>query len=140
MTLDGSETLPAPSTAFKRGTSRAGPNAGGDDARTARERGDKPRPQEPHSPRQSAVAGDAPSEGEIRWGVCNCNGDDCQEYYTISVTTPDNFCQPAMSAIVKFGHSHGLHSVANEPIAVIETINVRLMESAACEVKGLSRA
>src|SRR5665213_10758 len=41
--------LPAPSFALKRGTSRTGHNAGGDDARTARERGYKPRPQEPHS-------------------------------------------------------------------------------------------
>src|SRR5215470_5222608 len=35
--------------------------AGGDDARTARERGDKPRSQEPHPPRQSAVTGRRPS-------------------------------------------------------------------------------
>ena len=41
--------LPAPSFALKRGTSRTGRHAGGDDARTARERGYKPRPQEPHS-------------------------------------------------------------------------------------------
>jgi hypothetical protein len=41
--------LPAPSIALKRSTSRAGRNAGGDDARTARERGYEPRPQEPHS-------------------------------------------------------------------------------------------
>jgi hypothetical protein len=47
--------------ALKRSTSRAGHSAGGDDAWTARERGDKPRPQEPHSSRQSAVTGDAPS-------------------------------------------------------------------------------
>ena len=56
------QALPAPSIALKRGTSRSGPNAGGHsslhlrklrtlvcDARTARERGYKPRPQEPHS-------------------------------------------------------------------------------------------
>ena len=41
--------LPAPSIALKRSTSRAGRYAGGDDARTARERGYEPRPQEPHS-------------------------------------------------------------------------------------------
>jgi hypothetical protein len=41
--------LPAPPIALKRGTPRAGRNAGGIDARTARERGYKPRPQEPHS-------------------------------------------------------------------------------------------
>ena len=41
--------LPAPSFALKRGTSHPGHHAGGDDARTARERGYKPRPQEPHS-------------------------------------------------------------------------------------------
>jgi hypothetical protein len=36
--------------ALKRSTSRAGHSAGGDDAWTARERGHKPRPQEPQSP------------------------------------------------------------------------------------------
>jgi len=41
--------LSAPPNALKRCTSRAGHNAGGDDARTARERGYKPRPQVPHS-------------------------------------------------------------------------------------------
>jgi hypothetical protein len=41
--------LPAPPSALKRSTSRAGRNAGGDDARTARERGYEPRPREPHS-------------------------------------------------------------------------------------------
>jgi len=39
--------LSAPPIALKRCTSRAGRDAGGDDARTARERGYKPRPQEP---------------------------------------------------------------------------------------------
>ena len=52
--------ITAPSTALKRSTSHAGHNAGRVDARTARERGYKPRPQEPHSPHQSAVTGDAP--------------------------------------------------------------------------------
>ena len=47
--IERTKALPAPSTALKRSTSRAGRNAGGDDARTARERGYKPRPQEPHS-------------------------------------------------------------------------------------------
>jgi len=41
--------LSAPPTALKRCTSHAGRHAGGDDARTARERGYKPRPQGPHS-------------------------------------------------------------------------------------------
>ena len=43
------QALPALSTAFKRSTPRAGRSAGGNEARTARERGYKPRPQEPHS-------------------------------------------------------------------------------------------
>jgi hypothetical protein len=55
----------APPFALKRCTSRAGHNAGGDDARTARERGYKPRPQEPHSLHQSAVTGDAPRMSEV---------------------------------------------------------------------------
>ena len=38
----------------KRRTPRAGRHAGGDDARTARERGYKPHPQEPHSLRNQA--------------------------------------------------------------------------------------
>jgi len=46
--------------ALKRCTSHAGRHAGGDDARTARERGYKPRPQEPHSPHRSAVTGRRP--------------------------------------------------------------------------------
>ena len=46
--------------ALKRCTSRAGRCADGDDARTARERGYKPRPQEPHSPHRSAVTGRRP--------------------------------------------------------------------------------
>ncbi len=52
--------LPAPSVALKRSTPRAGRHAGGNDARTARERGYKPRPQEPHSLHQSAVTGRRP--------------------------------------------------------------------------------
>ena len=43
------QALPAPPMALKRCTSHPGRRAGGDDARTARERGYKPRPQEPHS-------------------------------------------------------------------------------------------
>jgi hypothetical protein len=45
---------------FKRSTSRAGPNAGGVDTQAARERGHKPRPQEPHSLHQLAVTGRRP--------------------------------------------------------------------------------
>ena len=52
--------LPAPPIALKRNTPRAGRNAGGNDARTAREQGYKPRPQEPHSPYPSAVTGRHP--------------------------------------------------------------------------------
>ena len=53
------QALPAPPIALKRSTPRAGRHAGGDDARTARERGYKPRPQVPHSlrgqvPRQAS--------------------------------------------------------------------------------------
>ncbi len=54
------QALPAPSAALKRSTPRAGRNAGGSDARTARERGYKPRPQEPHSPHPTAVTGRRP--------------------------------------------------------------------------------
>jgi hypothetical protein len=46
--------------ALKRGTPRAGRTAGGNDARTARERGYKPRPQQPHSPHPTAVTGRRP--------------------------------------------------------------------------------
>ena len=53
--------LPAPSIALKRSTPRPGRSAGGVDARAARGRGYKPRPQEPHSLHRSAVAGDVPS-------------------------------------------------------------------------------
>ena len=41
--------LPTPSLPLKQGTLRSGRDAGGDDARTARERSHKLRPQEPHS-------------------------------------------------------------------------------------------
>jgi len=43
------QALPAPSFALKRSTPHPDRSAGGDDARTARERGNKSRPQEPHS-------------------------------------------------------------------------------------------
>ena len=46
--------------ALKRSTPRAGRTAGGSDARTTRERGYKPRPQEPHSPHPTAVTGRRP--------------------------------------------------------------------------------
>jgi len=54
------EALPPLWIALKRSTSRAGHHAGGVDARTARERGYKPRPQEPHSLHQLAVTGQRP--------------------------------------------------------------------------------
>jgi hypothetical protein len=53
--------LPGSAVPVQRGTSQTGHHAGRTDARTARERGYKPRPREPHSLRQSAVTGDAPS-------------------------------------------------------------------------------
>ena len=76
--------LPAPPIALKRSTPRAGLNAGGDDARTARERGYKPRPQEPHSLHQSAVTGRRPSISERR--PCNRCSDNCQGSVTSKVT------------------------------------------------------
>ncbi len=54
------KALPPLRIALKRGTSLAGHNAGGDDTRTAREWGYKPRPQEPHSLHQLAVTGRRP--------------------------------------------------------------------------------
>jgi hypothetical protein len=60
--------LPAPSFALKRGTSRTGHNAGGDDARTARERGYKPRPQEPHSLHVQVCLENTPFD-ERDWGM-----------------------------------------------------------------------
>jgi len=51
---------PTAAVPVQRGTSRTGRNAGRLDTRTARERGYKPRPQEPHPPHQSAVTGDVP--------------------------------------------------------------------------------
>ena len=50
--------------ALKRSTSRSGRNAARVDARTARERGYEPRPQEPPSLHRSAVAGDVPRTSE----------------------------------------------------------------------------
>ncbi len=54
------QALPAPSVALKRSTPRAGRSPGGNDAQTARERGYKPRPQEPHSLHPTAVTGRRP--------------------------------------------------------------------------------
>jgi hypothetical protein len=53
----GRRALPAPPIALKRSTPRPGRGAGGDDALTARRRGDEPRPQEPHPLHQSIVTG-----------------------------------------------------------------------------------
>jgi hypothetical protein len=58
--------LPAPPIALKRGTPRAGRNAGRIDARTARERGYKPRPQEPHSLRNQVCLEITSLMSEIR--------------------------------------------------------------------------
>jgi hypothetical protein len=65
--------------ALKRCTSHAGRCAGGDDVRTARERGYKPRPQEPHSLHRSAVTGRRPlderdSAANVSETVTNVNG------------------------------------------------------------------
>ena len=49
-------------------------NVGGDDARTARERGDKPRPQEPHSLRVQVCLEATPLTSEIGRGYCHCCG------------------------------------------------------------------
>jgi hypothetical protein len=73
----GAGRYPATAVPVQRDTSRAGPSAGGDDARTARERGYKPRPQEPHPPHRSAVTGRRPSLGEMSVGTYN--GDHYQE-------------------------------------------------------------
>ena len=62
------QALPAPSIALKRGTSHPGRNAGGDDARTAREQGYKPRPQEPH-PLRDQVCLEITSLERARWGA-----------------------------------------------------------------------
>ena len=59
------QALPVPSFALKRSTPRPGHAAGGDDARTARERGDKPRPQEPHSLRVQVCLEATPLTSEI---------------------------------------------------------------------------
>jgi hypothetical protein len=59
------QALPAPSFALKRSTPRPGHDAGGDDARTARERGHKPRPQEPHSLRVQVCLEATPLTSEI---------------------------------------------------------------------------
>ena len=45
--IERMRALPTPLIALKQSTLRTGRRAGGDDARTARERGYKPRPQEP---------------------------------------------------------------------------------------------
>jgi hypothetical protein len=52
--------LPAPSFALKPSTWHPGRDAGGVDTGAARERGYKPRPQEPHSLHQLAVTGRRP--------------------------------------------------------------------------------
>ena len=49
LAIERMRALPTPSIALKQSTLRAGLHAGGDDARTAREQGYKPRPQEPLS-------------------------------------------------------------------------------------------
>ena len=61
MRTGGRGCYPHHRTHPQRCTSRTGHNAGRVDAQAARERGYKPRPQEPHSPYQSAVTGDIPS-------------------------------------------------------------------------------
>jgi hypothetical protein len=77
--------LPAPSFALKRGTSHTGHNAGGDDARTARERGYKPRPREPHSLHVQVCLENTPFD-ERDSLQCNLYSDDCQGIVSVMVT------------------------------------------------------
>jgi hypothetical protein len=86
------QALPAPSIALKRSTPRAGRIAGGNDARTARERGYKPRPQEPHSLHQSAVTARRPSIGESP--SCNRYGDESQGCCLNYGDAADEACSP----------------------------------------------
>ena len=78
--------LPAPSFALKRGTSRTGHNAGGDDARTARERGYKPRPQEPHSLHVQVCLENTPFD-ERDWGRVIVTGTNVKSHVSINVTS-----------------------------------------------------
>jgi hypothetical protein len=71
---------------LQRCTSRAGHYAGRVDAQTARERGYKPRPQEPHSPHQSAVTGRRPFDERDSMRLSNGSGDGCQGRDTVSGT------------------------------------------------------
>ncbi len=93
--------------ALKRGTPRAGRSTGGNDARTARGRGYKPRPQEPHSPIQRLSPVDVPEVGEIRI-LCSANGDACQDHVTATVSVSAkmfvlcSFCQKSQSVSVTF--------------------------------------
>jgi len=75
---------PPSAVPVQRGTPQAGRNAGRTDARTARVRGYKPRPREPHPPRQSAVTGDDPSRARLV--ICNGNRDSCQGTVTVEGT------------------------------------------------------
>jgi hypothetical protein len=63
--IERMQVLSAPSIALKPGTWRSGLNAGGDDARTARKRDDKSRPQEPHSLHDQVCLEITPSMSEL---------------------------------------------------------------------------
>jgi hypothetical protein len=65
MRTGGCGRYPHHRTHPQRSTSRTGHSAGRVDAQAARERSYKPRPQEPHSPYQSAVTGDIPSRARL---------------------------------------------------------------------------
>src|ERR1700684_2857991 len=78
------------------------------DARNARERGYKPRPQEPHPPHRSAVTGRRPFEGRDSLFVsemvtivkrCLLHGDDyaAAEVTRTSRRTPVFFCSTLMA-------------------------------------------
>ena len=75
-TRPGGPGVTRSSVALKPSTWLADRSVGGVVTRTARERGYKPRPQEPLPPHQSAVAGDTPHGRDCRDIVQNC--DVCQ--------------------------------------------------------------
>ena len=77
--------LPAPSIALKRSTSHAGRNAGGDDARTARERLAKPPAGTTLAPPSDRIR-ISPSD-ERAGMLCNWNGDGCQGAVPLIETT-----------------------------------------------------
>ncbi len=92
------KALPSPPTTLKRSTSRAARSSGGVDARTAREQGYEPRPQEPHPPHQPAVTGRRPFEGGLMVYV-SISG----TYVNISVTTIFLFVMAGLDPAIHAG-------------------------------------